>query len=65
MRCLFLDGTNMANTKNKKTPKFGTPAWDTHMRRSLAQRKRYGEKITDIEGLIGYIKAKGPSTKKK
>jgi hypothetical protein len=40
--------------------KFGSPAWRTHMRRSLAQRKRHGEKITDIEGLINYIEAKGP-----
>lgn len=41
-------------------PKWGTPEWRTHLRRSLAQRKRHGEKITDIEGLIDYIEAKGP-----
>lgn len=43
--------------------KFGTPEWRTHMRRSLAQRKRHGEKITDIEGLIDYIEKKGPAAK--
>lgn len=41
--------------------KWGTDAWRTHLRRSLAQRKRHGEKIDDIEGLINYIEAKGPS----
>lgn len=42
-------------------PKFGSTEWQTHMRRSLAQRKRYGEHITDIEGLIKYIMAQGPA----
>lgn len=42
---------------------FGSEAWRTHMRRSLAQRKRHGENITDIEGLIGYIEKKGPAKK--
>jgi hypothetical protein len=41
-------------------PRWGSPEWRTHLRRSLAQRKRHGEKITDIEGLIDYIQAKGP-----
>lgn len=45
------------------SPKFGTTEWRTHMRRSLAQRKRHGEKITDIEGLIDYIERKGPAHK--
>lgn len=44
--------------------KFGSPEWITHMRRSLAQRKRHGEKIDDIEGLIAYIVKKGPSKEK-
>lgn len=37
--------------------KWGSDAWRTHLRRSLAQRKRHGEKITDPEGLIAYIEA--------
>lgn len=41
--------------------KFGSEEWKTHMRRSLAQRKRHGEKIDDIEGLITYIVKKGPA----
>jgi hypothetical protein len=41
--------------------KFGSPEWETHMRRSLAQRKRHGENITDIDGLINYIESKGPA----
>lgn len=40
---------------------FGSPEWRTHLRRSLAQRKRYGENITDIEGLISYIEKKDPA----
>lgn len=47
----------------KSNLKFGSPEWETHMRRSLAQRKRHGEKINDIDGLITYIKRKGPSEK--
>lgn len=39
---------------------WGSKEWRTHLRRSLAQRKRYGENITDIEGLIDYIETKGP-----
>lgn len=41
--------------------KWGSDEWRTHLRRSLAQRKRHGEDIKDIEGLIDYIEAKGPS----
>jgi hypothetical protein len=41
--------------------KWGSEEWRTHLRRSLAQRKRHGENITDIEGLIDYIEAKGPT----
>lgn len=41
--------------------KWGSPEWRTHLRRSLAQRKRHGEKIDDIEGLIQYIEKKGPT----
>lgn len=48
-------------TTQIKEPEFGSEAWVTHMRRSLAQRKRHGENITDIEGLIKYIKNKGPA----
>lgn len=40
---------------------WGSDEWRTHLRRSLAQRKRHGENITDIEGLIDYIEAKGPA----
>jgi hypothetical protein len=46
------------NTKNLK---WGSPEWRTHLRRSLAQRKRHGEKITDIEGLIDHIQKQGPA----
>lgn len=43
--------------------KWGSPEWETHMRRSLAQRKRHGQITVDIEKLIGYIKDKGPVAK--
>jgi len=45
--------------------KWGSKDWKTHLRRSLAQRKRYGEDIKDIEGLIDYIEIKGPAKRKK
>lgn len=41
--------------------KWGSPEWKTHMRRSLAQKKRHGANITDIESLIIYIERKGPA----
>lgn len=34
------------------------------MRRSLAQKKRHGANITDIESLIEYIERKGPAKAK-
>lgn len=40
---------------------WGSKEWRTHLRRSLAQRRRHGETITDMEGLIDYIEAKGPA----
>lgn len=47
----------------KKQLKWGSQEWETHLRRSLAQRKRHGADIKDIEGLIAYIKGKGPAQK--
>lgn len=44
---------------------WGSKAWREHMRRSLAQRKRHGEHIKDIDGLIDYIEKRGPAKSKK
>lgn len=52
----------MATTKQLK---WGSDAWRTHLRRSLAQRRRHGEKITDVEGLIDYIEHQGPKKRGK
>lgn len=49
----------------KTNLKWGSKPWRTHLKRSLAQRKRHGEKITDIDGLIDYIEKKGPAKKGK
>jgi hypothetical protein len=46
-----------------KQLKWGSPEWRTHLRRSLAQRKRHGEDIKDVEGLIDYIERNGPDQK--
>lgn len=47
-----------------KNLKIGSTEWQTHLRRSLAQRKRHGKINTKVEEEVSYILSKTKTAKK-